>query len=120
MTQAVVSGEILSGNFIATSALDFKAQGAPIEFKIVSKNGGSWNAPWWGMIMKGSPHPNAAQLFTNYLVTKAGQQLSQQHLGAVLRKVPGTFYVKPRKQVLKDLTPAKVQAYQAYWNSLFR
>jgi iron(III) transport system substrate-binding protein len=120
MTQAVVSGEILSGDFIATSALDFKAQGAPIEFKIVSKNGSSWNAPWWGMAMKGAPHPNAAQLFLNYLVTKEGQQLSQQHLGAVIKNVPGTFYVKPRKQVLKDLTPAKVQAYQAYWNGLFR
>ena len=120
MTQAVVSGEILSGDFIATSALDFKAQGAPIEFKIVSKNGSSWNAPWWGMAMKGSPHPNAAQLLLNYLITKEGQQLSQQHLGAVIKNVPGTFYIKPRKQVLKDLTPAKVQAYQTYWNGLFR
>jgi iron(III) transport system substrate-binding protein len=120
MTQAIVSGEISAGQFVATSALDFKAQGAPINFKIVSKNGSSWNAPWWGMVMKGAPHPNAAQLFINYLVTKEGQQYSQQHLGAVLKKVPGTFYVAPRRQVLKDLTPAKVQAYQEYWNSLFR
>ena len=49
MTQAVAPGEIPAGDFIATNALDFKAQGAPIEFKIVSKNGSSWNAPWWGM-----------------------------------------------------------------------
>jgi iron(III) transport system substrate-binding protein len=120
MTQAVVSGEITAGQFIATSAIDLKGQGAPITFKLVAKNGSTWNAPWWGMVMKGSPHPNAAQLFMNYLVTKEGQQTSQHHLGAVLKKVPETWYVTPRKQVLKDLTPAKVQAYQSYWNGLFR
>ena len=37
-----------------------------------------------------------------------------------MKNVPGTFYIKPRRQVLKDLTPAKVQAYQTYWNGLFR
>ena len=119
MTQAVVSGEISAGQFIATSALDLKAQGAPITFKLVSHNGSTWNAPWWGMIMKGAPHPNAAQLFMNYLVTKEGQQTSQHHLGAVLKGVPDTYYVTPRKQSLKDLTPAKVTAYQTYWNGLF-
>jgi iron(III) transport system substrate-binding protein len=120
MTQAVVSGEISAGQFIATSAIDLKGQGAPISFKLVAKNGSTWNAPWWGMVMKGSPHPNAAQLFMNYLVTKEGQKTSQHHLGAVLKNVPETWYVKPRQQVLKDLTPAKVQAYQSYWNGLFR
>jgi hypothetical protein len=34
-------------------------------------------------------------------------------------KIPDTFYVQPRRQKLADLTPAKVTAFQANWNSLF-
>jgi iron(III) transport system substrate-binding protein len=120
MTQAVVSGEITAGTFVATSALDLKAQGAPINFVVPGGRTKGWNAPWWGMVMKGSPHPNAAQLLMNYLVTKEGQQTSQHQLGAVLKGVPETFYLQPRKQALKDLTPAKVTEFQNYWNSLFR
>ena len=34
--------------------------------------------------------------------------------------VPGTFYVVPRVQDLKQSTPAKVAEYQKYWDGLFR
>jgi hypothetical protein len=37
-----------------------------------------------------------------------------------LNHVPDTFYVEPRKQNLLELTPAKVTAFQAYWNGLFK
>jgi iron(III) transport system substrate-binding protein len=120
MTQAVVSGEITAGTFIATSAVDLKAQGAPIQFAVPGGRTKGWNAPWWGMVMKGAPHSNAAQLLMNYLVTKEGQQTSQHNLGAVIKNVPQTFYLTPRKQNLKELTPAKVAAFQSYWNGLFR
>src|SRR2546422_543748 len=80
----------------------------------------SRTAPWWGMVLRKAPHPNAAQLLMNYLVTKEGQQSSQRHLGAVLQKVPDTFYVEPRKQNLLLLTPQKVTEFQNYWNGLFK
>jgi iron(III) transport system substrate-binding protein len=119
MTQAVAAGEITVGSFVSTNAIDLHQQGAPIDFAVP---GGSkaWNAPWWGMVMKGSPHPNAAQLLMDYLVTKEGQQTSQHHLGAVLKNVPQTYYIKPYKQDLLALTPTKVTAFQNYWNSLFK
>jgi iron(III) transport system substrate-binding protein len=119
MTQAVVSGEISAGSFIAANAVDLHEQGAPINF-LVPKGQKGWNAPWWGMVMKGSPHPNAAQVLMNYLVTKEGQQTSAHRTGAVLKGVSQTFYLVPRKQNLKELTPAKVTEYQNYWNGLFR
>jgi iron(III) transport system substrate-binding protein len=119
MTQAVVSGEISAGSFIAANAIDLREQGAPINF-LVPKGQRGWNAPWWGMVMKGSPHPNAAQLLMDYLVTKEGQATSSRRTGAVVRGVPRAFYLVPRKQNLKALTPAKVAEYQNYWNGLFR
>ena len=119
MEQAVIAGEISVGTFTPTSALDDKANGAPINY-VIPRGPKDWNAPWWGMVLKKAPHPNAAQLFIDYLVTKAGQQSSQRHLGAVLKNVPDTFYVEPRKQNLLLLTPQKVTEFQNYWNGLFK
>jgi iron(III) transport system substrate-binding protein len=119
MQQAVISGEISVGTFTPTSALDDKAKGAPINY-VIPKGAKNWNAPWWGMVLAKAPHPNAAQLLINYLVTKEGQRSSQRHLGAVLQKVPDTFYIEPRKQNLLLLTPQKVTEFQNYWNGLFK
>jgi iron(III) transport system substrate-binding protein len=119
MQQAVISGEISVGTFTPTSALDDKANGAPINY-LIPKGAKDWNAPWWGMVLRKAPHPNAAQLLINYMVTKEGQQSSQRHLGAVLQNVPDTFYVEPRQQNLLSLTPTKVTEFQAYWNGLFK
>jgi iron(III) transport system substrate-binding protein len=119
MTQAVTSGEITAGSFVATSAINLKQQGAPIDFAVPKGKGVPWNAPWWGMVMKGAPHPYAAQLLMDYLVTKEGQATSQQNLGVVLKGIPNTYYIKPRSQNLKALAPPQVTAFQNYWNGLF-
>jgi iron(III) transport system substrate-binding protein len=119
MEQAVISGEISAGTFTPTSALDDKANGAPINY-VIPKGAKDWNAPWWGMVLKKAPHPNAAQLLIDYLVTKEGQKSSQRHLGAVIKNVPDTFYVEPRQQNLLLLTPQKVTEFQNYWNGLFK
>jgi iron(III) transport system substrate-binding protein len=119
MTQAVVAGEISAGSFVAANALDLHQQGAPINF-VVPGGSKAWNAPWWGMVMKDAPHPNAAQLLMDYLVTKEGQRTSSHHTGAVLKGVPETYYLVPRKQNLLALTPQKVTAFQNYWNGLFK
>ena len=119
MTQAVVAGEISAGSFVSANALDLHQQGAPINF-VVPGGSHAWNAPWWGMVMKGAPHPNAAQLLMDFLVTKQGQQTSSHHTGAVLKGVPETYYLVPRKQNLLALTPQKVTAFQNYWNGLFK
>jgi len=119
MTQAVVSGEITAGTFTSANALDLQQQGAPIKW---TQPGGvhNWNAPWWGMTLKGAAHPNAAQVLMDFLVTRKGQQTSAHHTGAVLKGVPGTFFVQPRQQNLLALTPSKVTAFQSYWNGLFK
>ena len=118
MTQAVAAGEITVGSFVSTNAIDLKQSGAPIDFAVPG-GAKAWNAPWWAVVLKGAPHPNAAQLLIDYLVTAEGQQTSQHHLGAVVKGVPETYYITPYKQVLTAITPAKVTAFQNYWNGLF-
>lgn len=116
--QALASGEIAAAVAVPGTTLDDKAKGAPVDFTIPKK--GAWNAPWFGMILKQAPHPNAAQVLANYLVTPEGQEALSHRYGAVLKNIPGTYYVPFRQQNLKELTPQKVAEYQAKWNSLFK
>jgi iron(III) transport system substrate-binding protein len=71
------------------------------------------------MVLKQAPHPAAAQLLANYMVTPEGQQLVNRRYGAVLKNIPDTFFVAPRRQKLSDLTPAKVTAFRETWSSEF-
>ncbi len=115
--QALASGEIAASALVGAQVLDLKAQGAPVDFVI--PKGGAWNAPWWAMALKQAPHPAAAQLLIDFMATRAGQQALNRRYGAVLKNIPDTFYVMPRRQKLADLTPAKVTAFQENWNKLF-
>lgn len=115
--QALASGEIAASALVGAQVLDLKAQGAPVDFAI--PKGGAWNAPWWAMALKQAPHPAAAQLLIDFMATRAGQQALNRRYGAVLKNIPDTFYVLPRRQKLADLTPAKVTAFQESWNKLF-
>jgi iron(III) transport system substrate-binding protein len=119
MTQAIASGEISVGIFAATSAFDLKQQGAPIDC-VIAKGDKTWNISWQGIVLRRAPHPNAAQVVFNYMLTKEGHSLVQKRLGSPLNGVPGTFYVVPRQQNLKESTAERVTAYQKYWDGLFR
>jgi iron(III) transport system substrate-binding protein len=119
MGAAVVSGELAIGTFVPPTVLDDKAKGAPVDFKL-PKGTKSWNAPYMAMILKQAPHPAAAQLFANYLVTKEGQELSQRLTGTVRKDVKNAYFVTPRQQNLKALAPSAVAAFQKSWNDLFK
>jgi iron(III) transport system substrate-binding protein len=119
MGSAVESGELAVGTFVPPTVLDDKAKGAPVDFKL-PKGTKTWNAPYTAMILKQAPHPAAAQLFANYLVTQEGQALSQRAAGTVRQDVKNAFFVTPRQQNLKALAPSAVTAFQQSWNDLFK
>jgi iron(III) transport system substrate-binding protein len=121
MGEALGSGEIAAGSFVAPIALvPAKAKGAPVDFKM--RAAGAWGARYYGMVLKSGQHPNAAQLLTNFMVTPEGQALITPSAGSVQPNVPGTLITndKVRVQDPSKLTPAAVAAYQKKWKSLFR
>jgi len=119
ITQAVISGEIAGGTFGVGTALDDKAKGAPVDFKLPN-NGKVWNSSYFTMILKQAPHPNAAQLWANFVMSRGGQAIVNRRFGAIYPNIPDTFYAKPEKQILNDYTPKKVAAFQAKWDALFK
>lgn len=116
MTQAVASGEIIGAPVAAGTALALKEAGAPIDYKVLPDN---WNAPYIGVIMKTAPHPNAAQLLADYMLSPEGQKLANAGFGALYPNIQGTFYAKIRDVDVNDFTTAKVQAFNDQWVTLF-
>jgi iron(III) transport system substrate-binding protein len=117
--QAVGSGEIVGATQAAGStALQLQAAGAPVQYRLPDK-GNAWNSGYIGMILKQAPHPNAAQVLANFLISPSGQALASQGLGALYPNIPGTFYSPPRVPRSNDLSPAKVAAFITQWSALF-
>jgi iron(III) transport system substrate-binding protein len=118
--QAVASGEICGAPQTAGSTvLDLKSKGAPVEYKLANK-GNNWNAAYIGMILKQAPHPAAAQLLANFMVSPTGQALHNFGLGAIYPNIEGTFYSPPRVARSNDLSAAKVKAFVDRWTTLFQ
>jgi iron(III) transport system substrate-binding protein len=116
MTQAVASGELAGAPCASGTAVDLKNQGAPIAYKTLTDN---WNAPYYGMILKQAPHPAAAQLLADFLISPTGNKYADHGFGADYPNIEGTYYAKPRIVKLNDFTPAKVKAFNDMWVSLF-
>jgi iron(III) transport system substrate-binding protein len=117
---AIGSGEIVAGPWASAGTVDqLKDSGAPIGYALPNK-GNAWNAAWMGMIMKRAPHPAAAQLFANYLVSPEGQALLNHGIGSAYPGVPGTRYAPPRVARANDLGPANVNAFVQRWSKLFQ
>jgi iron(III) transport system substrate-binding protein len=116
MTQAVAAGELAGAPCGSGTAVDLKGQGAPVDYKVLKDN---WNAPYFGMILKQAPHPAAAQLLADFMISPEGQKYSDHGFGADYPNIDGTYYAKPRIVKLSDFTPAKVKAFTDQWVSMF-
>jgi iron(III) transport system substrate-binding protein len=117
MGQALTSGEIAAGSFVQP-LIDEKTSGAPVDWGLAKK---SWGALFYGMALKSAPHPNAAQLLADFLVTDQGQQAIARKGASVLPDITGAVgaTANVRRQDPAKLTPDKVKEYQASWDKMF-
>jgi len=117
LREALASGEISVSTYNSPMP-DLEAQGAPVAWTIPET---AWGARFYGGIVDSSPHPNAAQVLANFLVTRAGQEaLVFNESVAVLPDVPGTGAEIDSVRVAPKYTPEEIAEYQAYWRGLFQ
>ena len=87
MGQALLSGQI-SVQLGGSPPTAQKEQGAPVDFLVPKP---AWGAAFRTVVVAGGPHPNAAQLLANYMVTPEGQAAIARDAGSVLKDVPGAL-----------------------------
>ena len=118
MAQALTSGEISAASFVGVLG-DEKEQGAPVESGLADE---VWGARFNTAILNNAPHPNAAQVLANFIITQPGQEAIAHEAASVLPDIEGavTSVDKVRVQDLSVLTPEAVAEYQSKWNGLFK
>jgi iron(III) transport system substrate-binding protein len=117
MAQALTSGEIAVGNFVQPLTDEMKA-GAPVNWGLAPK---PWGALFYGAQLKSAPHPNAAQLLADFMVTKDGQTAIARKAASVLPGIEGAVsttaeipHIDPNVVNNKNL-----RAFLAEWDKTF-
>jgi iron(III) transport system substrate-binding protein len=117
--QALTSGEIVAAPGVQPQG-DAKKSGAPVNSGVPLK--GIWGTRYYGSVLAQAPHPNAAQLLADFMVSPEGQAAVGHNQATVLPNIPGavTSTDQVRKQDLTRLTPDALKAFQVKWNALFK
>lgn len=91
LSQAVAAGENSYGIAFPSFVYLLKDQGAPIDYFVPSATTGS---PSFAAVPAEAPHPKAAQLLLDFLISKDGQAILNQKAGvSVLSGLEGTVKV---------------------------
>ena len=89
LAQAIASGEISAG-LMADPMLPNKEAGAPVEWAAGEH---VWGAKWYGLALGTAPHPNAAQVLADFMVTAPGQTATSVGYSSVLPDIEGSLAV---------------------------
>ena len=118
MAQALTSGEIAAAVYTVPLVDEMEA-GAPVDFGLPDE---PWGARFNTVVLKDSPHPYAAQVLADFMISQEGQVALARKAASVLPGTPGavTTVDKVAEQDLTKLTPEVVAAYQAEWDGLFK
>ncbi|MGH3391127.1 MAG: extracellular solute-binding protein [Actinomadura sp.] len=114
---ALTSGEIAAGVFVEPLT-DEKSSGAPVDWGLARP---AWGNRFYSVNLKSAPHPNAAQVLADFMVTAQGQQAVARNAASVLDDVPGAVSTTAnlRKQDLSRLSPQKVREFRAGFERMF-
>ncbi len=117
--EALTSGEVQAALYAGAAIEDGKAAGAPIEWEIPEN---PWGARYWTSVVDIAPHPNAAQVLADYLVSPEGQEIVAKGNASTLPDVPGTLVELSSvpAQDTEKLTPEFVQQFLQDWKSRFQ
>jgi len=119
MGEALISGEISAASFVQVQAAA-KADGAPVDSGLSDP---AWGAIFNAAVLANAPHPNAAMLLANFMITAEGQEAISANAAASLPSIESSLDITTdqiRRQDLSLLTPDALAAYQERWNSLFK
>ncbi len=118
IAQNLTSGQVAVGLAVAPLVTQ-KQAGAPVDF-IVPKP--AWGARFYTTIVKNSPHPAAAQLLADFLVTPEGQAALTAQGASVLPNTPGAVAAVANVRAIDpaNLQPAHVQQFDTKFKSLFQ
>lgn len=85
VSQALTSGEVVVSPMVQPLVQEV-ASGAPVNWALPTP---SWGTPFYGHVTSVAPHPNAAQLLANFLVSPEGQRAQAIGVATALPGIDG-------------------------------
>lgn len=117
VAQALNSGEIAATPMVQPLVRE-QAAGAPVGWVLPQP---AWGTPWYSHVLTSAPHPNAAQVLADFLVTEEGQTALSTGYGSALPDIPGAV-ARAQDIPLPDtntLTADSVSRFQQEWREQF-
>jgi iron(III) transport system substrate-binding protein len=116
INEALVSGEIsVTPYAFPPIIIPSQDAGAPVEFGLLEDE--FWGAPHHAGVLNSAPHPNAAFLYANFMLTPDGQAIINALQSSVTE---GTGIAFNGDMVeAHDITPEDVTAFQERFRDLF-
>ncbi|MGW8812343.1 ABC transporter substrate-binding protein [Gordonia terrae] len=117
VAQALNSGEIAATPMVQPLVRE-QAAGAPVGWVLPQP---AWGTPWYSHVLMSAPHPNAAQVLADFLVTEKGQTALSTGYGSALPNIPGAV-ARAQDIPLPDtntLTADSVSRFQQDWREQF-
>lgn len=119
MGEALASGEIAASNFVSIPQVEAaKAAGAPVDWVLIDE---PWGTPYQALIVKGSPHQNAAQVLANFMLTPEGQVAVAKNVASVLPDTEGAvaYAGDLRQPDPKRIEADAVAKFAETWQEIF-
>lgn len=117
IAQALSSGEISATPMVQPLVREVEA-GAPVDWALPDP---AWGTPWYSHVLSSAPHPNAAQVLADFMVTVPGQTALSYGYGSALPDIPGSV-ARAQDIPLPDtdaLTTDLISRYQEQWEQDF-
>ncbi|WP_435824959.1 ABC transporter substrate-binding protein [Nocardia rhamnosiphila] len=118
VSQALASGEVVASPTVQPLVPE-KAKGAPVDWVLPQP---SWGVPFYGHITATAPHPNAAQLLADFMISPEGQAAQAIGVATALPDIPGATANAHdvRTPDPAKLTPEYVDHSSTEWQQLFQ
>ncbi|MDV7245359.1 MULTISPECIES: ABC transporter substrate-binding protein [Rhodococcus] len=117
VAQALTSGEVVVSPMVQPLVRELES-GAPVNWTLPKP---SWGTPFYGHVTKAAPHPNAAQVLADFLVSVEGQTALATATATALPDIPGAVANAHEIQSPDptELTSEYVEKASREWEQLF-
>lgn len=117
VAQGLASGEIVATPMVQSLVRE-QAAGAPVGWAAPNP---AWGAPYYSHVLATAPHPNAAQVLADFLVSPEGQLALSNGYASVLPDTPGAVGRAQDVELTDgdELDSSAIAEFQADWERRF-
>jgi iron(III) transport system substrate-binding protein len=115
--EALTSGEIYATPYASATIADTIEKGAPVDWELPET---AWGTLFDTTVLDSAPHPNAAQVLANFILTESGQTAVSTNYVAVMPNIEVSLLdIGDIRKQPPSMTAEAITAFQEAWRERF-